>query len=110
MSTVLHKMRSEIRGGGCGRRAWVAKILGPDDTYGLERVFIEREANVSRSGKSGSLHWELTEPGLYEYRDHQLGKGEAPIGELRSGFLLVTADGVEDLSEERAKELARRLK
>lgn len=90
---VLHTISGEIRGGGSGSGAWVARITGPDPKWKLAREFVERAGHVSRSGRSGSFTWEITEPGFYELRGVQYAAGIASIGTLDSGFIKVGADG-----------------
>lgn len=84
---------SEVRGGGYGGSAWIAKITGPDPKYGLARDFVQSERNVSRSGKSGTVRFSIYEPGIYEVRSVQLPAGQATIGQLWNGFIEVNPDG-----------------
>lgn len=101
MSNALHTIVSTIRGGGSGANAWVAQITGPDPKYGLARAFVKKQSDTSRSGRSGSLHFEITDPGVYEYRNVQLPAAEKSIGNLVSGFVRVDASGgVEELSKQ----------
>lgn len=82
-----------IRGGSSGSHAWVARITGRDNRYGLARAFIRADGHISRSGRSGSFAWTLPAPGFYEIRDVQHDAGSASIGRLDSGFIRVAADG-----------------
>ena len=59
----------QVRGGGIGTTAWLAKIVGTDPSYGIDREFVDAERDLSRSGRSGSISWTLDGDGIYEYRD-----------------------------------------
>lgn len=61
-SAVMH-----VRGGGIGVSAWLAKIVGTDPSYGIDREFVDAERSLSRSGRSGSISWTLDGDGIYEY-------------------------------------------
>lgn len=87
MSIIL---TSHVRGGGCGTSAWVARITGTDERFGLAREFVRKQKDLSRSGRSGSIHFEL-EAGVYEYRNVQHASEHASIGKLDRGFVVVTA-------------------
>ncbi len=101
-------IRGEIRGNGNGARAWIALIVGTDGDYGLDRSFVKKDSrHVSRSGRSGTILWTLDAPGLYEIRGLQPVAGQATIGQLDSGFIVVDAAGaIERVSKDRAEEMA----
>lgn len=86
-------IKSSVRGGGSGRGAWIAKIVGTHPIYKLDRQFVEKKSHLSRSGRSGLYSWDLTEPGLYELRGLQYEKDRASIGTLDSGYLVLAEDG-----------------
>lgn len=90
---VLHRIEGAIRGGGSGGSAWVAEIVGTHPTFKLERAFVEVKGNVSRSGRSGNLYWDIKQAGVYELRGVQYESDRATIGRLDSGFIRVAADG-----------------
>jgi len=90
---MTYTITSNIRGGGTGSAAWVAKITGPHPKFKLDRAFVKGERDTSRSGRSGTVSWHLTEPGIYEYRGVQPAAGEGSIGQLKSGFVEIDADG-----------------
>lgn len=83
----------EIRDGGSGASAWVARVVGTHEKFGLDRKFIDKASNVSRSGRSGYFKWTLDRPGVYELRGIQYKAGEATIGQLDNGFISVDAGG-----------------
>jgi hypothetical protein len=93
MTNPLHIITSTVRGGGVGGRAWVAKLTGHDEKWGFVREFVRKQSHTSKSGRSGSIDFPITEPGIYEFRDVQPARGDATIGDLASGFLRVEADG-----------------
>lgn len=65
---------TEIRGGGYGAGAWVARITGSHPRYHLERDFLARDwSHASRSRRSGLLQFPLVGPGVYEYREFCVG-------------------------------------
>jgi hypothetical protein len=90
---ILHEIKGEVRGGGVGVGAWVARITGPHPKFGLDRSFVKRRENLSGSRKSGSLSWSIVEPGYYELRGVQYGASEASIGDLDNGFIHVSDGG-----------------
>ena len=99
---------AKIRGGGIGGGAWIARLTGPDATYDFAREFLSKGGQRSRSGRSGQILWTITEPGLYELRGVQYAKGEATVGELDSGFMMVDeAGGASRITREQAVELVR---
>jgi len=100
---TIYTITSTVRGGGTGARAWVAKITGADEKFGFQREFVKKDRALSRSGKSGAVHFHINEPGIYEYRGVQLPRGEARIGALSAGFLRVTSDGVEEITKSDAE-------
>lgn len=99
---ILHRIEGAIRGGGSGGRAWVARIVGPHPTYKLEREFVEAGGQVSRSGRSGTLRWDLKDEGIYELRGVQYESDRASIGTLDSGFIRIDAQGVTRITKDEA--------
>ena len=83
-----------VRGGGCGARAWIARITGLHPKFVFERDFVERHDNLSNSGRSGTMWWRLPEPGYYEYRGLQYDADAARIGQLDNCYVEVGEDGV----------------
>jgi hypothetical protein len=105
--TTLHTITSHVRGGGAvGSAAWVAKITGRDEKFGLARKFVRKQDHRSGSGRSGCLHFVIQEPGFYEYRG--VGTDESSIASQRrtraggaEGFIRVTETGeVEDVTKD----------
>jgi hypothetical protein len=105
--TKLHTITSHVRGGGAvGSAAWVAKITGRDEKFGLARKFVRKQDNRSGSGRSGCLHFVIEEPGFYEYRG--VGTDESSIASQRrtraggsEGFIRVTETGeVEEVTKD----------
>lgn len=93
MSTItLNNTYTDVRGGGYGNRAWIARIVGPDAKFGLSREFCRADkSGLSGSGRSGVISFEVTEPGLYEFRGFCVGS-TARNWEW-SGFIELAADG-----------------
>lgn len=68
------RARTRVRGGGYGSDAWVAKIVGLHPKYGLDREFVRADrSGLSGSGRSGSISWDIDEPGIYEIRNFCVG-------------------------------------
>lgn len=93
MAEPILVITNVIRGGGFGRGAWIARILGPDPKFGLKREFLKSNSNLSGSGKSGTIDFPIYEPGFYEVRGVQRPKGEASIGDLWNAFIEVDKSG-----------------
>jgi hypothetical protein len=88
----LNDTFTEIRGGGYGARAWIAKITGRDEKYGLARAFCRKDSSgASRSGRSGVIRFDVTEPGVYEFRDFCVGSTANNWN--WSGFVRIDTDG-----------------
>lgn len=87
---------TRIRGGGYGRHAWIARITGLDPKYGLARDFCRSHKRLSGSGRSGTISFDVDEPGLYEFRGFCVGS--TPSNWEWSGFCELTAAGRTDLS------------
>lgn len=94
--------QTPVRGGGLGARAWVAKLTGTDRRYGFAREFVKKDtSDLSGSGKSGVIRFDVTEPGVYEFRDFCLSTGK---NWSWSGFFRINEDGtVEQLDAAGAK-------
>jgi len=83
---------TRVRGGGYGNDAWIAKITGTHPQYHFEREFCPRdESHLSRSGRSGTIGFEMQGPGLYEFRNFCIGC-TARNWEW-SGFVVIDAEG-----------------
>lgn len=52
-----------------GGKAWVARIIGTDRKFGLNREFLAGKSESSRSGATGSFTSTISQPGLYQVRD-----------------------------------------
>jgi len=89
--------RMQVRGGGIGTTAWLAKIVGTDPSYGIDREFVDAERDLSRSGRSGSISWTLDGDGIYEYRDWAESSRRST-----SGFFAVRNGCVVGLGDRRA--------
>jgi hypothetical protein len=78
-------------------RTWLARITGPDDTFGVARDFVRAtERNTSRSGMTGQATY-VVGPGVYERRE-----GRRRLAG-NNGFFRVTEDGdVVDLPDAKA--------
>lgn len=70
-STIgLNATSTRVRGGGLGNDAWVAQILDIQPDKKFRRRFCKKNIeNLSSSNKSGSIEFEVTEPGIYEFRN-----------------------------------------
>ena len=93
-----------VRGGGLGNKSWIAKITGTHPQYGLNREFCKKDrSDLSRSGKSGTVRFEVTEPGIYEYRNFTISSRYT-----EDGFVRLNADGsYDDLEREEVLEIVR---
>ncbi len=98
---------TDVRGGGYGGRAWIARIVGPDAKFGLAREFCRKDTSgLSGSGRSGHITFEVTQPGLYEFRDFCVGSTASNWN--WSGFIILSADGTsEQISRAQAIEYAK---
>lgn len=89
---TLDSTYTDVRGGGYGRDAWIAKITGPDPKYGLKREFARKDTSgLSGSGRSGMITFDLDGPGIYEFRNFCVGS--TPRNWEWSGFIELLADG-----------------
>lgn len=96
--------KTDIRGGGFGGSAWIAKITGPDPKYHFKREFCRKDkSGLSGSGRSGVIRFEMQGPGLYEFRGFCVGS-TAKNWEW-SGFALVTEDGMTEITHQQALEI-----
>lgn len=86
-------LTSHVRGGGSGVNAWAARITGLDSEREFSREFLFKEENLSRSRRSGTIHFEITAPGIYQFGKLQPPASEGSIGRLRNGFFMVDAGG-----------------
>lgn len=74
MTTItLGKTYTDVRGGGYGASAWIAQITGTDPKFGLKREFCQKSKNLSGSGRSGTISFDVTKPGVYEFRGFCVG-------------------------------------
>ena len=101
----LNDTYTDVRGGGYGGRAWIARITGTDSKFGLRREFCERDkTGLSRSGASGVIKFHVSQPGVYEFRDFCVGSTARNWN--WSGFVVLNADGtVKKITKTRAEEL-----
>lgn len=76
-----------VRNGGDGAGGWLARVTGTHPKFRLAREFLDAHRNLSRSGRSGTVSWDITDPGLYSY-------GRFCGGRAETGGLFVT-DGTE---------------
>ena len=93
---------------GNGSKAYVARIVGTSQQYGLKREFVkpDRALTVGK-GKSGLLGFPDLEPGIYEYR--QFCVNDKLYNWHRNGFFVVTGNGVAEIDPETASEMAKKL-
>lgn len=98
------RARTAIRGGGIGARAYVAKLSAPsaDSRYEFEREFMDADrSDVSRSGRSGGITWELDGEGIYEFARFA-ASSRYPV----SGYVRVLPGGlVEKIGKREIKKL-----
>jgi len=88
----LTHAQTDVRGGGYGNDAWIAKVTGLDPKYGLAREFCRRDTSgLSRSGRSGLITFEMLGPGIYEFRNFCVGS--TSNNWEWSGFVQVSDDG-----------------
>lgn len=90
---------NRVRGRGLGGSAWVAKITGTHPKFNFERAFIDARKDLSRSGLSGTMDWNLDGDGVYEYRGFA-----ASSNSVASGFVRVEGGEVEEIDFAQAKE------
>lgn len=103
MTTIaLNNTYTDVRGGGYGSGAWIARCTGRDPKFGLAREFCKKnESGLSRSGRSGTIRFEVDEPGIYEFRG--FCRGSTAKNWEWSGFVKIDADGtVTELSRAEA--------
>ncbi len=93
---------TDIRGGGYGSDAWIARITGPDPKYTFAREFCPKNTSgMSRSGRSGVLRFTVSVPGLYQFRHFCVGS-TARNWEWSGFAVLDAAGGYADVSREDA--------
>lgn len=96
---------TDVRGGGYGNNAWIAQITGPDPKFGLKREFCKKDTRgLSGSGRSGAITFEVTKPGVYEFKGFCVGS--TPRNWEWSGFILLREDG-ESIEMSRAEVVKR---
>jgi hypothetical protein len=99
--------RTRVRGGGrAGGRAWFARITGTHEKWAVAREFLDADrSELSASGASGVLRWDITVPGLYEF------SGFAQSSTIAArGFVMVRDDGeVWEITRRAALQCAARL-
>jgi len=89
------KTSMRVRGGGLGTDAWVARITGPHAKFGVEREFIKAERDLSGSGRSGMITWDLeNQDGVYEYRGLCVSSRH-----VASGFFIIEGGKIADLGD-----------
>lgn len=89
---TIDRAETDIRGGGYGSSAWIAKITGTHPKYGLQREFMRKDkSGMSGSGRSGVIRFEMAGPGIYEFRDFCVGSTANNWN--WSGYLDIDADG-----------------
>lgn len=92
---------TDVRGGGFGNQAWIAKLSGTDDKFGFKRTFCKQNrAGLSRSGRSGFIEFEMLGDGIYEFRKFCVGS-TANNWEW-SGFVRIAGDIVEEIDRQTA--------
>lgn len=104
---AIGNTHTDVRGGGYGGGAWIAKITGLDPTHGLRRQFCRKDkSGLSGSGRSGTITFEVEEPGLYEFRGFCIGS--TPKNWEWSGFIVLEAGGdSREVTRREAEEIAR---
>ena len=71
---TLGNTYTDVRGGGYGGSAWIAQITGTDPKFGLKREFCKKDKRgLSGSGRSGTITFDVTSPGVYEFRGFCVG-------------------------------------
>lgn len=59
---AIGNTHTDVRGGGYGGGAWIAKITGLDPTHGLRRQFCRKDkSGLSGSGRSGTITLQVAE-------------------------------------------------
>jgi len=100
---VLHKLVSFLRARGeVGNNAWVARITGLDEQFGLKRDFLKPKDSRTPSRKRGHLTFEITEPGYYQFSGFgTFGSGAAKQVATggASGFVHVDRNGTRDVTQ-----------
>ena len=93
MTTIdINNTYTDVRGGGYGSGAWIARITGTDPKFGLARAFCRKDkSGLSGSGRSGTIKFDVTEPGIYEFRDFCVGSTARNWN--WSGFVSIAEDG-----------------
>ncbi|WP_276973726.1 hypothetical protein [Ferrimicrobium acidiphilum] len=95
---------TNVRGGGYGADAWLAKITGPDPKFGFTRQFVKKDTSgLSGSGRSGSIRWDITENGIYEWRKFCIGSTSRNWES--SGFCVIEDGSVREITKSAAIEL-----
>jgi hypothetical protein len=105
----LRKCFTRVRGGGFGRNAWIAKIIGTHPKYKYEREFCDSDENdLSRSGRSGTIRFTLQGPGLYEFRNFCIGSTSRNWE--WSGFVLIDEqDNETELSRKEVDQIVKNM-
>lgn len=93
-------------------RPWVARILGPDEQYGLEREFVHRQATdytrANSVGSRGVYAYYALGPGLYEIqrpiRQRWLARRSFCHVQTERYFIQVEATTIRRVSREEAME------
>jgi len=102
---TLTESVTDIRGGGYGANAWIAKITSTDPKFGFKREFCRKnKSGMSGSGRSGIISFEMQGAGIYEFRNFCVGS--TARNHEWSGFVLINDDGtVHEISKSRAQEI-----
>lgn len=97
---------TRVRGGGLGGDAWLAQITGTDPKWRVARDFCKKNTDeLSGSGKSGVITFEVPGPGLYQYKGFCVSSTK-----VRSGYVEITDDGqVREVKPALAADMAERL-
>lgn len=93
---------------GNGSKAYVARIVGSSERYGLKREFVKPDWSLAiGKGKSGTLGFQGIHPGLYEFR--QFCVNDKSYNWHQNGFFVVTENGVAEIDSETAADVAKEL-
>jgi len=75
-----HGATMRVRGGGIGARATLARITGTDRRYRFAREFCTATRTLSRSGRSGTITWDLLGRGVYAYTNWCISSSQSRTG------------------------------